>query len=127
MKAIAKFGKVAVVLFICGLLLTAPSWPIIYTAPQSESHLRYFKSHSELVLWLARDDTDSYEYVPDTFDCDDFALTLQKHALEDGYIVSCEYIEHNGDAHMLNTAVIGNKVYKIYPQTDEACLYYYLD
>ena len=91
----------------------------------SAAHPVHFSSKQELVAWLAQDDTDSHEYIPDTFDCDDFALTLQQHALGDGYIISCEYVPE--DDHMLNTAIIGNFGYKIEPQMDEVTFWFFLD
>lgn len=92
---------------------------------QSIQEPRHFNSLQELNTWLAEDDTDSYAYVPTYFDCDGFALTLQRHALEDGYIISCEVDLVR--MHMLNTAVIGNVCYLIEPQTDEVSVYCYLD
>ena len=91
----------------------------------SLAHPVYFSSKQELVDWLAHDDTDSYEYIPDTFDCDDFVLTLQQRALDDGYIISCQYVPE--EEHMLNIAIIGNFGYKIEPQTDEVTFWFFLD
>lgn len=102
----------------------ATYWETLYSSIKPP---RYFESKSELESWLAEDDTDSYTYIPDTFDCDDFAMTLQKHALDDGYIISCEYVPGYYWAHMLNTAIIGNSLYKIEPQTDEVTFLSYLD
>ena len=66
------------------------------------------------------------------FDCDDYARRLQDKALEDGYIISFEVIrfsEYNslfkekklpfGAIHAINSAIIGNDVYYIEPQTKE--------
>jgi len=74
------------------------------------------------------------------FDCDDYALRLQEEALRDGYIISFEvirYREYNdlfkqkrlpyGATHAVNSAVVGNEVYYIEPQTHEIVFAAYLD
>ncbi len=66
------------------------------------------------------------------FDCDDYARNLQDKALRDGYIISFEVIrasEYNSTfkekkipsnaIHAINSAIIGNEVYYIEPQTKE--------
>jgi len=66
------------------------------------------------------------------FDCDDYARSLQDKAIQDGFIVSFEVIrssEYNslfkekkipaGAIHAINSAIIGNEVYYIEPQTKE--------
>jgi len=66
------------------------------------------------------------------FDCDDYARSLQDKSLQDGYIISFEVIrasEYNsmfkekripsGAIHAVNSAIIGNEVYYIEPQTKE--------
>jgi hypothetical protein len=80
-----------------------------------------FSSLHELKDWLAEDNTDIYgggvEHLsPGALDCDDYALTLQKHALEDGYLISVRFEFEN--EHACNTAIIGNDVYRIEPQND---------
>jgi hypothetical protein len=82
-----------------------------------------FSNLQGLRNWLYRDDTDTNpeHLTQGALDCDDYALTLQKHALQDGYIVSLRFIDADGDGvldHAMNTAVIGNNVYSIEPQTD---------
>ncbi len=68
----------------------ADYWESLY---YSVEHPSNFDSLSELEAWLAEDDTDSYIYIPDTFDCDDFALTLSEHAREDGYIIYFQIVD----------------------------------
>jgi hypothetical protein len=91
---------------------------------------RQFKSLSELQSWLAEDDTDSYAYIPVEFDCEDFAMMLQRNSLNDGYIISVELVDTNWDGyidHAMNTAIIGNSIYLIEPQTDGVWFYCYCD
>ncbi len=98
---------------------------------------REFTSKEELVEWLAEDDdtikvyfftrTDGTEASSDEYDCDDYALELQKRALRDGYLMSTTIIEKEGQPHMINLATIGNEIYYIEPQTDEVWFYAYLD
>ena len=74
------------------------------------------------------------------FDCDDYAIRLQDKALGDGYVMSFEVIHYaeynalfkqkripNGAIHAVNSAILGNKVYYIEPQTHEIVFVAYLD
>jgi len=95
-------------------------WETVYHSGGLPVH---FGTLWELRTWLAQDDTDTNpeHLTPGDLDCDDYALTLQKHALQDGYIVSAQVVDSDGDGlldHAMNTAVIGNEVYIIEPQTD---------
>jgi hypothetical protein len=95
-------------------------WESVYNSGELPVH---FNTLPELRNWLYRDDTDTNpeHLTQGELDCDDYALTLQKHALEDGYIVSVRFVDTTGDGrlnHAMNTAVIGNKVYSIEPQDD---------
>ncbi len=96
-------------------------WETVYHSGGLPVH---FGTLWELRTWLAQDDTDTNpEHLTqgEEPDCDDYALTLQKHALQDGYIVSARFVDSDGDGlldHAMNTALIGNKVYSIEPQTD---------
>lgn len=61
------------------------------------------------------------------YDCDDFALTLQRRANRDGYQMSVTITRKQGQLHMINLAVIGNDIYYIEPQTDEVWFFANLD
>jgi len=50
-------------------------------------------------------------------ECDDYAVALQESAAWSGYYVSVQF--DVAEEHALNTAVIGNDIYYIEPQTDE--------
>ena len=89
---------------------------------------REFESLDELNAWLAKDDTDSTIYIFGSgclanYDCDDYATALVQNALLDGYSVSAQ-IEGN---HMLNSTIIGNKIYFIEPQNDKVWFWGYRD
>ncbi len=105
-------------------------WESVYHSGGLPVH---FSTLWELRTWLAQDDTDrNPEHLTqgEELDCDDYALTLQKHALQDGYIVSARLIDSDGDGsldHAMNTAIIGNKVYSIEPQTDAVDFLCHLD
>jgi hypothetical protein len=86
--------------------------------------LRNFSSIEELKLFLAEDKTDEHEYISDEFDCDDFALMLQRHALEKGYIMNCQTLF---TAHVLNMVIIDNEIYYIEPMTDEIIFLTHVD
>lgn len=98
-----------------------------------EKSLRHFNSLSELEEWLA-------PFIVWANDCDDFALSLQKIASRDGYILDFEIIypgEYNrlfkemklgvNVVHAVNLAIIGNEVYYIEPQTREVVFVINLD
>ncbi len=98
---------------------------------------REFSSKEELEKWLAIDDVDESIYTfiradgttgsSDKYDCDDYALELQRRASKAGYLMSATIIEKGDDLHMINLAMIGNNAYYIEPQTDEIWLYCNLD
>ena len=90
----------------------APTEPtIIYKNPQP------FPNLATLITWLDEDGTNDQAYVVDAHDCDDFAIDLQKAALEDGYLINVQFDLE--DEHALNSAIISNIVVFIEPQTDE--------
>ncbi|MFC1929181.1 hypothetical protein ACFLXK_06295, partial [Chloroflexota bacterium] len=92
-----------------------------------------FASLEELKKWLAEKSvtksifffvtSNGTQASSNKYDCDDYALDLQKRALEDGYLMSTSIIEKQGQQHMINLATIGNDVYYIEPQTDEVWFY----
>ena len=92
------------------------------------AHPREFKSVDELKAWLDQDATDNTLYIfgdgcISNYDCDDYAVALERNALRDGYSVSLQ-IEDN---HVLNSTIIGNKIYFIEPQSDEVWFWEYRD
>ena len=85
---------------------------VTYEQPQ------HFPNYHTLLNWLYEDRTDRETYVENTFDCEDFAMRLQKEALEDGWIISIQL--DNVAHHALNNAFLPseNKIYFIEPQND---------
>ncbi|MFC2070467.1 response regulator [Chloroflexota bacterium] len=98
---------------------------------------REFATKEELGGWLAEDDpkgvsfnfvdSDGNKLSSDEYDCDDYALALQRRASKDGYLMSVTTTMKNNQLHMINLAIIGNEVYHIEPQTDEVQFYCNLD
>ncbi len=98
---------------------------------------REFTSKEELENWLTEDDGESTVYFfvkadgtegsSDEYDCDDYALALQRGANRDGYLMSVTIIEKQAQPHMINLVTIGNDIYYIEPQTDEVWFYSNLD
>jgi hypothetical protein len=87
---------------------------------------REFESLDALKAWLAKDNTDKAVYIFGSgcltgYDCNDYAVALVRNALLDGYLISFQ-VQGN---HMLNSTIIGNKIYFIEPQTDEVWFYGY--
>jgi len=108
-------------------------WQIAYwkdaykTKPGPGWTLREFRSEEELVLWLSQDDTDSNRYIPNQFDCEDFARMLQSYAYNDGYVMSVTLVAGDNEYHLMNSCLIGNKFYYIDPQTDRFWFWGYFD
>jgi hypothetical protein len=98
--------------------------------------LKQFASKEELAAWLHDDTTDELPYIKDLFECENFARTLIKHALEDGYYLSFQVLKSYTrpdtkgfikGPHAINSAIIGNYIYFIDPQTDEFWVAYALE
>ena len=99
--------------------------------------LREFTSLEELKSWLAEDDTNECVHLVAgedgvcpldvKYDCDDYALQLQRQAARDGFLMSVTIIEERGKPHMINLACIGNDICYIEPQTDEVWFYCHMD
>jgi len=88
------------------------------------AHPREFESLDELKAWLAKDDTDKTIYIFGSgclgaYDCDDYAVALVYNAFLDGYSISLQ-VEGN---HMLNSTIIGDRIYFIEPQNDKVWLW----
>jgi len=97
--------------------------------------LRGFESTEELESWLAENHINEAVMLyagGKEFDCDDYARRLIKDARADGYqlwfqVLLPNYqrsdtgkrLTDNNQAHALCSAIIGNKVFFIEPQTDE--------
>jgi hypothetical protein len=92
------------------------------------AHPKEFKSVEELKTWLAQDVTNDTFYIfgngcLSNYDCDDYAVALVRNALSDGYLVSLQVEER----HMINSTIIGNKIYFIDPQSDKVWFWGYRD
>ncbi|TRZ52114.1 MAG: hypothetical protein D4S01_03525 [Dehalococcoidia bacterium] len=98
---------------------------------------REFTSLEELKSWLAEDDTNECIHLVAgedgvcpldvKYDCDDYALQLQRQAARSGFLMSVAIIEERGKPHMINLACIGNDICYIEPQTDEVWFYCHRD
>jgi len=91
---------------------------------RTPKELRNFSSVEELELFLAEDKTNEQEYINSDFDCDDFALMLQRNALEKGYIMNCQTLF---TTHVLNMVIIDNEIYYVEPMTDEIIFLTHVD
>lgn len=89
-----------------------------------------WQSIYEIKEFLKADKTDELEYIPEKFDCEDFAFTLQDNAEKIGRKLDVERLSRqeymlyygadlgNYDYHYVNVARAGNLEYWIEPQTD---------
>jgi len=98
--------------------------------------LNQFESEEELLAWLQTDQTDELPYIRNLFECENFARTLMRNALEDGHLMSFQVLKNYTrpdtkgfieGPHAINNAIIGNDVYFIDPQTDEFWVAYVLE
>jgi len=97
--------------------------------------LREFQSTEELESWLEENHIDEAVMLYASgkkFDCDDYTRRLIKDARADGYQLwfqvllpnyrrpdTGERITERDEAHALSSAIIGDKLYFIEPQTDD--------
>lgn len=92
---------IAVLLMVCclvvvsvNLLLLCMGGPLsVCSISDDDGGLVHFSSLNELELWLALDHTDEMEYVPDLYDCDDYAFNLQKNARNAGYLLDVTMVD----------------------------------
>jgi hypothetical protein len=98
--------------------------------------LEEFESEEEMVEWLNTDKTNELPYIKDIFECENFARTLMKHSLEEGYYISFQVLknytrpktkEFIEGPHAINSAIIGNYIYFIDPQSDDYWIAYKLE
>jgi len=92
------------------------------------AELKQFESEAALIEWLHIDKTDELPYIRDFFECENFARTLMRHALEDGHYMSFQVLRHYTrpdtnefitGPHAINNTIIDNHIYFIDPQTDD--------
>jgi len=84
--------------------------------------MRNFDTLKELKNFLIEDKTNGAMYIENTYDCDNFAITLQENAAKKGYRISFQIDANAYEIHMYNTAIIEQprkRVIFIEPQTDE--------
>jgi hypothetical protein len=84
-------------------------------------------------MCLAEDDNDEYIHLAagddgycrqsDKYDCDDYALQLQRIAVKSGFLMSATIIEQPCEPHMINLTCIGNDIHYIKSQADEFWFY----
>lgn len=100
------------------------------------AELKQFESEEELTEWLHNDKTDELPYIRNLFECENFARTLMKHALEDGHYISFQVLknyrrpdtkEFIEGPHAINSTIIGNYIYFVDPQTDDHWVAYLLE
>lgn len=104
--------------------------------------LRQFEGLNELEEWLEQNPIDHTKLIYDhgLGDCDDYALELIKSANKDGYEMWFQVLHHpyrqpytnklltkKSADHAICSVIIGNELYYIEPQTDEAWLAGYID
>ena len=84
-----------------------------------------FISVEELQAFLILDQTNKIE--DPNWDCDDYALALQHNALRLGKVLNIQLLGSSESLHMVNLAVIGNKLIFIEPKEDRIFDYGRLD
>ena len=84
---------------------------------------REFRSVWELERWLSHDPTSENEFIPESYDCDDFAMDLTLAAIRDGRWIGL----FSTEGHLKNFTVIGDSIHEIEPQTDKVSFWGYVD
>ena len=79
-----------------------------------------WKSVTEIRKYVKATGIPGMLYVPDKYDCENFAIALTEQARLDGRVIGLylKLIYKDGEitAHMKNFAIVGNYVYQIEPQ-----------
>ncbi len=92
----------------------------------ADSTPKDFSNINELKNFLRSDNTDQLRYIPDKFDCEDFADTLRDNAAAQGWRLETEFLTKaevekyfgwtpTTEYHVVNKAIIGNIWYWIEP------------
>jgi len=77
-------------------------------------------TYSDLIKFIAEDDTDKLDYVDDEFVCTDFADRFVKNFMEKGYFSCLAELEFNDSAHMIVAVKTSDgKIYFVEPQSDK--------
>ena len=93
--------------------------PVIVTVRDGEPN--EFESVQALKRWLATDNTSHNKWVFDVYDCDNFARDLVKAAYRDNYLMGIYVLDYgNHTSHIMCSTIIGNGIWAIEPQTDQA-------
>ena len=97
--------------------------------------LKNFATPTELYQWLKKD-TVSNIFGSNLYDCDDYCTQLVENAFKDGYRMDFQvlpagtkssYLGVLTEPHMVCSAIIGNSIYFIEPQTDYIWVEYEID
>lgn len=83
---------------------------LIQRIAQLEGELNFtdFSSLTDLEQWLAQDNINEHEYIPDEYDCDDFAYDLMVSAFKSGYKMGTVAVYYGND---LDYVTIDNCTY----------------
>lgn len=84
---------------------------------------RHFSSVTELKDWLQKDDTNT-KYAKSDYHLQ--ALILQVRALRDGFILPVATWDDGTTLYVINQAIIGDKIYWVYPDDDTIYAYWYI-
>jgi septal ring factor EnvC (AmiA/AmiB activator) len=76
---------------------------------------RHFSSLQELTDWLYKDDTNT-KYTTESAVQKSFILQVR--ALRDGYLLPVDFYQESGQWYVTNSAVIGDKVYRVRASDD---------
>lgn len=77
-----------------------------------------WKSMSELGTWLRLNNISERQYVPDKYDCDDFAIDLALAAAKERRFIGLAGEKSRVRRHFFCWALVDNIVFKIEPQND---------
>jgi len=141
------------------IILTSENAKLVLTVEEKDRAIREFESQVKklknslenssqfpdlqtLKSFLAEDKTNTHAYVKGSYECEEFALDLQKSAYKKGYFLSVQYVtvgflEQYGwkyqapraMTHVCNLAFVidNNAFYIVEPQTDKIALLSYAD
>lgn len=88
-----------------------------------------FESVEVLKQWLAENQVNEKQFIPISYDCDDFAVELCRDAWNDGYqmgIIITAWKEGRTQTHLKCWTAIGSVIYIIEPQNDDVSTWVYI-
>ena len=88
--------------------------PVMGTRVQADiPQYREWVAPTEIRQWVLSTGIPDREYMPELYDCDDFAIDLFLAGLRDGRLIGLYVVDDGREAHMMNFTIYDDKIYYI--------------